>query len=235
MTTNKSVSAKASSISLKRRSGALPFKISGRTQHNRYSFESISLLSNDGGFAAVHSITTESPRNLTDQCSSVILKALHLGPSAAISTANNACKSCLHTMIQQDACISALAVKSSPQGICIASVGSLLCYTITDSKLQTLAFPQITSSGMLFNYLNSPHYQPVSEKNLIWPDNNTSIRFVIANRDVSISISPEEINSLLINSKHQQFAIKEIKQLCRRRNPNCTPLLTISEMQPTFI
>lgn len=234
MTINRSVSAKTNTISLKRKSGELPFRISGRIQHDKYFYESISLSSNDRGFVAIHSVTTEPPRGLTDQCSSIILETLHLGPSAAISSTHNACKDYLHIMIEQDACISALAVKSSPQDIRIASVGSLLCYTITGSTLQALTLPQITSLGMLFNYLNSPHYQPVPEMRFFWPDNNTGVKLAIANRDVSICVSPEEINSLFSNSTRQEFIVKKIEQLCRRRNPNSTPLLTINEIQSSF-
>lgn len=221
-------------VSLRRKSGVLPFRIAGRKQSGKYVFESISLSRDDEDLVVVHAIATEpSTQNITDLCRDVILERMYLGPSSAISFANAACRKQLRDGGDPtDACVSAVAIKRAHRGARVAAVGSLLCYAIEDFSFRALALPQITSSGLLFNYLSSPHYQAVPEERLPWSDEVASSGFAIANRDISSCVSPEEIGPLFADANHPGTALDALEGLCRRRCPNCTPLMAIGEIEP---
>lgn len=221
-------------VSLRRQSGVLPFRIAGRERSDKYVFESISLSSDNESLVVVHAIATEpSTQDITDLCRDAILAAMPSGPSSAISFASAAYRNRLRDGGHPtDAGVSAVAIKRAHRGTRVAAVGSLLCYAIEDFSFRALALPQITSSGLLFNYLNSPHYQAVPEERLPWSDEVASSSFAIANRDISSCVSPEEIGPLFADANHPGTALDALEGLCRRRCPNCTPLMAIGEIEP---
>ncbi len=223
-------------VTLKRNSGISPFRITGRERSEKYGFESFSLSTDDEGLAVVHAVTTEpSAQGITELCRDVILASLHLGPSSAISLASTACrKSWQDRKDSTAACVSAIAIKRTRRDVRVAAVGSLLCYAIEDCSFRALALPQITSSGLLFNYLNSPRYKPVPEKSMPWPEGGAGFELAFANRDISMSVSPEELSSLFAKGNSPETALLALGQICRKRRPDSTPLMAIREVRSSF-
>lgn len=221
-------------VALRRNSGTPPFHITGCERSDKYEFESISLSNDNENLVVVHAIATEpSAQDITELCRDIILESMHLGPSSAFSLANTAYRKRLRNGEDPTgACVSAVAVKRTHYDMRIAAVGSLLCYAIEDCSFQALALPQITSSGLLFNYLNSPRYKPVPEKSLPWPKGRASFELAFTNRDVSMSVSPEELSSLFASGNSPETALMTLGRICRKRRPNCTPLMAIREVRP---